>query len=177
MNAQATTQEVTDLYDPWGHADRLGIQIYSGRLPGLMVGGTDGESIWLDERIFTYEATNTLAHEIVHWELGHGSKQPAWVERSVNALAISRLYPEWLLAEAPISGRCGLHLDDWLYERADRHLSFSQIGDLAVLDQGSDWDDFLKCSWKSQGECAHGRRPNNKTHDRSWLDLVERALP
>jgi Zn-dependent peptidase ImmA (M78 family) len=85
-----------DLFDPWSYVG--GIRIVRAPLPGDMLGCTNGETIWLDTDLDATEERCTLAHELVHIELGHTTLQPAHVEAHVERITARRLVPVEALA-------------------------------------------------------------------------------
>lgn len=64
-------------YDPFQHAEQLGIQIVYGRLRtanGMWV--PDHRSIILQPRMRAIQERSVLAHEIAHADLGHRDDRP-----------------------------------------------------------------------------------------------------
>ncbi|WP_400158526.1 hypothetical protein [Arthrobacter sp. BPSS-3] len=176
MSTATLTTARTLLYDPWEHVAELGIEVNATNLPGYMVAATDAKAIWIDKRLFTWEATNALAHEIVHWELGHSTAQPAWIERSVNALTVSRLYPDWLLERAPMETMCGRDVNAWLYEETGRQMTGGQLQDMAGLGGTGVWGDLRNCTKGFDGSCEHGRQYPKSSRTRDWLSLISGRL-
>lgn len=72
-------------------AERIGVLVVSVRLPGFLVACTDGNTIWVDDRLTLRERHCAIVHELVHIEAGHRECQPASVERKVRRLAAGRL--------------------------------------------------------------------------------------
>lgn len=83
-------------WDPW---DALATDYphvcvrHTPHLPAHMLGATDGSTIWLATDQTSSERRCTLAHELIHIELGHYNCQPAHVEQAVEAEAARRLIP------------------------------------------------------------------------------------
>jgi len=69
------------------------VAVVFGRLPDGVHGYTDGEQIFLDDRLTPVQAHCTLAHELVHVEWGHTSKQLEAVEMAVRYETAKRLLP------------------------------------------------------------------------------------
>jgi len=57
-------------------------------------GVTDGQRIWLHERLTQAERRSTLAHELAHLDLGHVGCQPPAEEERARARAAARLLPD-----------------------------------------------------------------------------------
>jgi len=63
------------------------------RLEDGYAGCTDGETIWLDDRLNAVQMLCALLHELVHIEMGHKSHQPEAVEMAVRYEVARRLLP------------------------------------------------------------------------------------
>lgn len=66
-----------DAYDPYQHADALGVEIVYGRLRasnGLWI--PDFNTIVLQPRMRVIQERSVLAHEIAHADLGHRDSRP-----------------------------------------------------------------------------------------------------
>lgn len=60
-------------------------------MPDEVHGRTDGEHIWLDERLLQVERRCALTHEMVHVALGHTECQPIAREARVRRITAERL--------------------------------------------------------------------------------------
>lgn len=83
-------------WHPWRDLrERVGVRLVVGALPPGVWGATDGaRTIWLHQRLTQAERRSTLAHELVHHDLGHQGCQPGSVEDRVRAIAARRLLPD-----------------------------------------------------------------------------------
>lgn len=142
------------VYDPWVHADSMGIPVLVARLPGSLAGVTDGSTVWLDHRSFQWEATRTLAHELVHVELGHDSRQSEDMEQQVDMLAYSRLFPADVTATALRGTRCVRQINARLV--ASTGAGAGGWGRLANHVGYTAWDDPAACGIDAEGLCPHG---------------------
>lgn len=89
------------LLHPWRELRRMPHIALSWPILHAQLGRTDGHSrIELDRRLGQAERRCTLAHELVHVELGHGCRQPEPVEARVRAMTARRLLPLRALATA-----------------------------------------------------------------------------
>jgi len=68
-------------------------KVFLERLPEGYAGYTDGEDIFLDERLNGAQMLCTLTHEMIHLELGHKGHQPEEVEMRVRYETARRLLP------------------------------------------------------------------------------------
>ena len=68
-------------------------KVFLERLPEGYAGYTDGEDIFLDERLNGAQMLCTLTHEMIHLELGHKGHQPEEVEMQVRYETARRLLP------------------------------------------------------------------------------------
>ncbi|WP_345154802.1 ImmA/IrrE family metallo-endopeptidase [Arthrobacter ginkgonis] len=84
------------MFDPWDVvAAHPWLVVRRDRLPeGVPGATTDGNVIWLDERLSQRERRCVLTHELVHVSAGHASCQPTAVERRVRWEA-AHLLLEW----------------------------------------------------------------------------------
>ena len=82
-------------YNPWAHAQDLGVTVrYHASLRGIW-GCTDRDGVvWISRDLSSRETRSTLAHELVHVELGHRSPQPKETEDLVDLIAALRLVDE-----------------------------------------------------------------------------------
>lgn len=92
-------------YNPWAHASYLGIPIvYTEGLHEGVWGLTDGRQIWLENVALARELRATLAHELVHVELGHCTPQDEETEAMVTLIAARRLVDDkalrWALKQS-----------------------------------------------------------------------------
>ena len=69
-------------------------QVYKTRLPDGMASCTDGVDIWIDDRLNEVQEKCAVAHEEVHVERGHTSRQSEAVELSVRYETAYRLLPD-----------------------------------------------------------------------------------
>lgn len=89
------------MYNPKHHLKALGrIKLETVELPYGIDGRTNGKVIQLSRRLSQREARCTLAHEIVHIELGHVGCQPRAIEARVNQIAAIRLIDLHALRDA-----------------------------------------------------------------------------
>lgn len=91
-----TTASAPPAWDPWDALTTRHPHVcvrYTPHLPAHMLGATDGSTIWLATDQSSSERRCTLAHELIHIELGHHCCQPARVEQAVEAEAARRLIP------------------------------------------------------------------------------------
>lgn len=112
-----TASSVAGVWQPWRtlseeHPDV--VVRYVGWLPALVLGATDGRSIWLARGLLQAEERCTLAHELIHIERGHRGCQPPRVEADVEREAARRLIPLDLLGEALTWARCEAEAADEL---------------------------------------------------------------
>lgn len=63
------------------------------RMPDGVAARTDGESIWIDDRLDEIQERCAIAHEEVHIERGHTTVQPESIEMSVRYEVAKRLLP------------------------------------------------------------------------------------
>lgn len=70
-----------------------GTSVTHERLPDGYAGYTDGENVFLDDRLNAEQMLCTLLHEMVHLELGHKGHQPEAVEMQVRYEVARRLVP------------------------------------------------------------------------------------
>lgn len=54
---------------------------------------TDGKTIWVDDRLNTAQLKCAIAHELIHIERGHGTRQREEIEMGVRYEAARRLLP------------------------------------------------------------------------------------
>lgn len=81
-------------YNPWAHAQQLGVTVRYANLPEMW-GATDGDGVvWISSDLSSRETRSTLAHELVHVELGHRSRQSRETEDFVELIAARRLVDE-----------------------------------------------------------------------------------
>jgi len=69
------------------------VKVVRVRLEDGYAGCTDGETIWLDDRLNAIQTLCALLHEMVHIEMGHTSHQPDAVEMAVRYEVARRLLP------------------------------------------------------------------------------------
>jgi hypothetical protein len=69
------------------------VKVVKVRLEDGYAGCTDGETIWLDDRLNAIQMLCALLHELVHIEMGHTSHQPEAVEMAVRYEVARRLLP------------------------------------------------------------------------------------
>lgn len=69
------------------------VKVVRERLENGYMGFTDGETIWIDDRLNAVQIMCTLLHELVHIELGHRSHQTEDVEMMVRYEVARRLLP------------------------------------------------------------------------------------
>jgi hypothetical protein len=69
------------------------VQVVIGRLPEGVHGYTDGERIFVDDRLTAEQLLCTLLHESIHIERGQGTKQLESEEMSVRYETARRLLP------------------------------------------------------------------------------------
>jgi len=82
-------------YNPWAHAQRLGVPVLiTDQLPEEQAGSTDGVRVWLSSWLRSPSMRSTLAHELVHVELGHCRPQQKETEDLVELIAARRLVDE-----------------------------------------------------------------------------------
>lgn len=86
-------QQRGNRYNPWLHAQELGLNIVYERLPGDMCGAYEHATgtVFLDPVITFSQERVTLAHEIVHHLRGHAGPQSAEVELAVDHEVVRRL--------------------------------------------------------------------------------------
>jgi len=78
----------------WGEQQGTVVaKVFLERLPEGYAGYTDGEDIFLDERLNGAQMLCTLTHEMIHLELGHKGHQPEEVEMQVRYETARRLLP------------------------------------------------------------------------------------
>lgn len=68
--------------------------VWTSTMPPGMRGATDGLTVWLANGMLQRERRCTLAHELVHMELGHDGCQPPTVEARVRADVARWLLPD-----------------------------------------------------------------------------------
>jgi hypothetical protein len=69
------------------------VKVVLVRLENGYAGCTDGETIWLDERLNAAQMVCALLHELIHIERGHTSHQTEAVELEVRYEVARRLLP------------------------------------------------------------------------------------
>ena len=69
------------------------VAVVFGRLPDGVHGYTDGERIFVDDRLTAAQLLCTLVHEGIHIERGHTTRQLEAVEMSVRYETARRLLP------------------------------------------------------------------------------------
>lgn len=80
--------------DPWALlAAQAHLRLQITSLPDGYRGLTDGQTIWLSDRLSQRERRCTLMHELIHVERGHRGHQPAAVERSVREATARAMLP------------------------------------------------------------------------------------
>lgn len=111
------------MHDPWKHlaTNHPDVRVVFDRLPGTICGQTDGETIWLDDRLTQAQRRVTLCHETIHIERG---------VQHVDDLEERRV--ERLTAERMISTR---HLVDAL--RWHRHPSTAGLAETLWVDEST----------------------------------------
>lgn len=109
-------------FDPWEHVAAAGIAVtVTDKMPAGMWGATDGHAIWIDAGLTQFEARSTLAHELVHHTVGHGSHQSERVERRVDETAAVWLLPD--VEEVLEAARWARSWQEWAEEcRVDVYL-------------------------------------------------------
>lgn len=83
------------------------MNIVRQRMQDGIHGQTDGQTIYLDDRLSAVQMFCTVVHELVHVERGHSRQQPEQVETEVRYEAARRI-----LAVEDMVGRCSGDLDD-----------------------------------------------------------------
>ena len=116
-SVSVTASSVAGVWQPWRtlreeHPDV--VVHYAAPLPALVLGVTDGRSIWLARGLLQVEERCTLAHELIHIERGHRGCQPPRIEADVEREAARRLIPLDLLGEALTWARCEAETADEL---------------------------------------------------------------
>ena len=97
------------------HATFPRVRVEFTRLDGRC-GETNGRDlIRLDKRLLQVERRCTLAHELVHLEVGEGRPCSASREREVNRIAAARLVPFEALVKAARWARSPLELAEELW--------------------------------------------------------------
>lgn len=99
-------------YDPWEHADQLGIPIYRHPLrtaPGMWL--PDQRAIIIRPRLRGFEERSVLAHEIVHAEWNDPAGHNGKAERRAHRIAAERLIDR---RELNALGQLYGHIDDRL---------------------------------------------------------------
>lgn len=121
--------------NPWAIlATQAHLRLRIEPLPDGYRGLTDGQTIWLSDRLSQRERRCTLMHELIHVERGHRGHQPAAVERSVREATARAMLPsldairDAIAAHHPAEVADALWVtDDLLHTRlaaltpADRH--------------------------------------------------------
>lgn len=69
------------------------VKVVRVRLEDGYAGCTDGETIWLDDRLNAVQMLCALLHELVHIEMGHTAHQPDAIEMAVRYEVARRLLP------------------------------------------------------------------------------------
>lgn len=69
------------------------VTVVRTRLEDGYAGCTDGETIWLDDRLNAVQMLCALLHELIHIEMGHTSHQPDAIEMLVRYEVARRLLP------------------------------------------------------------------------------------
>jgi hypothetical protein len=69
------------------------VKVVRVRLEDGYAGCTDGETIWLDDRLNAIQMLCALLHELVHIEMGHKSHQTDDIEMVVRYEVARRLLP------------------------------------------------------------------------------------
>lgn len=83
------------LPDPWGNlASRPQLDLCWGGLPPGQLGATDGHRIWIATGLTIRERRCTLAHELVHIDLGLVSDVTWAAEQRVRDVTARRLLPD-----------------------------------------------------------------------------------
>lgn len=81
-----------DLHHPWRDLrGRPHLIIHWDHLPPGMSGATDGRRIYLERNLLQVERRCTLAHELVHVDMGHVGCQPPDVEWDVRRRTARKL--------------------------------------------------------------------------------------
>lgn len=76
------------------------MNIVRKRMPDGIHGQTDGNTIYLDDRLTAVQVVCTMQHELVHIERGHNRHQPERVETEVRYETARRLVrPEDMAAK------------------------------------------------------------------------------
>ncbi len=72
-------------YNPWSHAEQLGLRVVYQELSGKMVAGYAHRirTIYIDPRLTLSQERSALAHEIIHHERGDDGPQSAEVEAGI----------------------------------------------------------------------------------------------
>ncbi|UQE75936.1 hypothetical protein MYK68_04875 [Gordonia sp. PP30] len=80
-------------YNPWLHAQELGLAVTYRRLPDDMCGAYDhsARTVILDPELTVAQERVTLAHEIEHHRRGHAGPQSAQIESGVDRAVLRRL--------------------------------------------------------------------------------------
>lgn len=73
--------------------EQVVVQVVHTRMGDGFVGRTDGETIYVDDRLGAVQLMCTLMHELIHVEWGHTSHQEEDVEMAVRYEAARRLLP------------------------------------------------------------------------------------
>lgn len=69
------------------------VKVHRVRLEDGYAGMTDGEQVWVDDRLNAIQLMCTLLHELIHIERGHTGHQPEAVEMLVRYETARRLLP------------------------------------------------------------------------------------
>lgn len=69
------------------------MRIIRRRLPDGILGQTDGQSIYVDDRLSAAQMFVTVQHEMVHVEMGHRTHQPEDIEADVRYETARRCLP------------------------------------------------------------------------------------
>ncbi|MCD7100476.1 ImmA/IrrE family metallo-endopeptidase [Pseudoclavibacter sp. 13-3] len=99
-------------YDPWEHAEQLGIPVYRYPLktaPGMWV--PDQRAILMRPDLRMFEEICVLAHELVHAEYNDPAGHDGKAERRAHRIAAHRLIDQ---RELRALGRLYGHVDDRL---------------------------------------------------------------
>lgn len=89
------------LHNPWRHlaVHHPGVRVIWTRIPGATRGFTDGERIWLDDRLTQVQRRVTVCHETIHIERGI-IPADSLEEARVNRLVAQRLISTDQLVDA-----------------------------------------------------------------------------
>lgn len=89
------------MFDPWRCIEAYPhVEVQVVRLPDKIAGCTDGQTIYMDDRLTILEQRCVLTHELVHVHREHDGCQPPAVEREVRAQTARVLVPFDALQDA-----------------------------------------------------------------------------